>query len=45
MSKEVTMLLPVKGSGTIVLADSTPGMARTRGRNWSTNAMMFSFFG
>ena len=33
MSKEVTRLLPLKGNGTIVLADSTPGMARTRGRN------------
>ena len=33
MSKLVTMLLPLRGSGTIVLADSTPGRARIRGRN------------
>ena len=45
MSKVVTMLLPLSGNGTITLADSTPGMARTRGRNCSKNAMMFSFFG
>ena len=45
MSNEVTMLLPLKGSGRIVLADSTPGSARIRDRNWSKNAMMFSFFG
>ena len=45
MSKIVTMLLPLSGSGTIALADSTPGSARTRGRNWSKKAMMFSFFG
>jgi hypothetical protein len=39
------MLLPVNGSGTIVLADSTPGSARIRARNWSRKAVMFSFFG
>ena len=39
------MLLPLNGNGRIVLADSTPGSARIRGRNWSKNAMIFSFFG
>ena len=33
MSNDVTILLPLKGSGTIMLDDSTPGIARIRVRN------------
>ena len=45
MSNELMLLLPLNGNGHVALADSTPGIARSRGMSWSKNAMMFSGFG